>query len=653
MSVRPAPAHLTAPVAAALTFSAAGLVNGVGWLSAPGSTRAEAALFDLTHFVVPGLLAALLVALGEQLLERLPLTSPRMRRAATTLALYVPCALLGALLLPVDLTNFSQRQSALPPALALTAGVLLFSGVPVLGVAIGRRLRTRLGRAVASAAIVAAGAINALTLPNDYFVIHLVLTAGAVGVASAAWTEAPLRGRLASVRPRFVLLALAPLALFGASVRPSARAASLLATSTASVMSPWIAASQARLLPRRGPSLEDGMTTNPWFVDRSQAPAVPPSEPPLFTDPPLVILITVDALRADVVASGKHDRRLPTLAALRDRAVWFSSARATGTLTKLSISGLMLSSYFSQQYWVEKDNYHTIAEDETRRFPELLREAGVRTINFRSIGWLRNGNVLGGFDEDVHVFTDGAKHRYTPSAPVFAQLLPRVKKLGQQAAFVYSHLSDPHAPYDLGTKKGSQFSRYLSEVALVDAQLGRLVRLLDDTGLAARTLLIISADHGEAFGEHDSRTHGTTLYDETLRVPLLFVLPQATPRRVDDLVSLVDLGPTILDVFGLPTPGTMMGQSLVPYLRGEDPVLERPILAETRLMQAWITPERKKLIVDTRTGRHELYDLERDPDELDNLADDAEAVARPLAELERFIDVHRLRRPGYRPPLVR
>src|SRR5690606_16760846 len=352
MSVRPAPAHLTAPVAAALTFSAAGLVNGVGWLSAPGSTRAEAALFDLTHFVVPGLLAALLVALGEQLLERLPLTSPRMRRAATTLALYVPCALLGALLLPVDLTNFSQRQSALPPALALTAGVLLFSGVPVLGVAIGRRLRTRLGRAVASAAIVAAGAINALTLPNDYFVIHLVLTAGAVGVASAAWTEAPLRGRLASVRPRFVLLALAPLALFGASVRPSARAASLLATSTASVMSPWIAASQARLLPRRGPSLEDGMTTNPWFVDRSKAPAVPPSEPPLFTDPPLVILITVDALRADVVASGKHDRRLPTLAALRDRAVWFSSARATGTLTKLSISGLMLSSYFSQQYWV-------------------------------------------------------------------------------------------------------------------------------------------------------------------------------------------------------------------------------------------------------------------------------------------------------------
>lgn len=169
----------------------------------------------------------------------------------------------------------------------------------------------------------------------------------------------------------------------------------------------------------------------------------------------------------------------------------------------------------------------------------------------------------------------------------------------------------------------------------------------------SRTLLIVSADHGEAFGEHDSRAHGTTLYDEVLRVPLLFAFPGATPRRVDEQVTLLDVGPTVLDVFGLPTPGYMMGQSLAPFLRGESPVLTRPILAENRLVQAWITRDGKNLIWDTQSGRKELYDLEADPTELDNLADDAAALAQPLADPRAFVETHRLRKDGYRTPYVR
>lgn len=670
--------RLSPPIAAASAFLGVGAVNASGWLllaplvpflargplagvladalpsaSAPWAIRAEAAAFELAHFAAAGVLAFLLVAIGVRLLPHLVAALPLLRRGAVPAAVYLPAVALGALLLPLDLTNFSQRQGALPPFVALSAGVLLVSAALPAGVAIGSRLRTRVGRYVAGAGLLAASALNALTLPNDYFVLHLFLTLGAIAVAASAWTGALAAAAAVPKRALPWLLAACALAGVGLTLRPSARAASLLAKSTASVISPWIAASRERLGSRRTLVASGTPSTNPWFADRAQAPAVPPSRPPLFDEPPLVLLITVDALRADVVASGKHDRRLPTLAALRDRAVWFSNARATGTLTKLSISSLMLGTHFSQQYWVDKGRYHTIAEDETRRFPELLRAGGVRTLNFRSIVWLRNGNVLGGFDEDVHVYAKGEKNRYTPAAPVFAKLLPRLKRLDATPTFLFSHLSDPHAPYDLAKSKGSQFARYLAEVALVDEQLGRLVRLLDDTGLAARTLLIVSADHGEAFGEHGSRTHGTTLYDETLRVPLLMVFPGAQPRRVDDLVSLIDLGPTVLDIFGLPTPGTMMGQSLAPYLRGENPELDRPILAETRLMQAWITQDQKKLIVDTRTGRRELYDLRRDPAERDNLADDADAIAGPLADLERFIEVHRLRKDGYEPPFVR
>lgn len=122
---------------------------------------------------------------------------------------------------------------------------------------------------------------------------------------------------------------------------------------------------------------------------------------------------------------------------------------------------------------------------------------------------------------------------------------------------------------------------------------------------------------------------------------------------VNDLVSLVDLGPTILDTFGLPTPGHFMGQSLVPYLEGREPSLTRPIIAETRLMRVLVTPDRLKLIVDTRSKRRELYDLNVDPLELHNLADDPALLAEPLAFMNKFFEVHTLDRDGYRPPFVK
>jgi arylsulfatase A-like enzyme len=261
-----------------------------------------------------------------------------------------------------------------------------------------------------------------------------------------------------------------------------------------------------------------------------------------------------------------------------------------------------------------------------------------------------------GFKQDTYIEYDRKKSYYTPSPPVFAKLLPRVKKnlKSGKSAFVFSHLADPHAPYDQGkVKKGPAFGRYLSEVELVDSQLSRLLEVLDDSAKKDSILLIVSADHGEAFGEHNSQTHGTTMYDESLHVPLIFWRPSGQPRTVDDLVSLVDLGPTILDLFGVKTPGHYMGQSLAPYLAGNSPELTRPVVAETRLMRAMVTPERIKLIVDTRSGRTELYDLAKDPGETKNLADDESLLGAPAKAMDAFFEVHTLTKDGYAPPFVK
>jgi arylsulfatase A-like enzyme len=491
-------------------------------------------------------------------------------------------------------------------------------------------------------------------LPNDYRGIHLYLGLSAITLCASALTgtrllPTPRRGLQVAFSVGALCAALALL------VSPSSAAALAIERSVSAAVSPLVGELKSRLGRR---AADDAAATalvpkNEWLTSREKAPPIPPSKPPLLGKDPIVLFITVDALRADLV-TGKYDDKLPTFRKLRERAVWFSEARSAGTLTKVSLAALFQSTYFSQQLWTTNAGPPNVRRDKTPRFPEFLQKAGVQTVNFRSISWLRNGNLIKGFDEDIDV---GAEDRrsYTPSKAVFEKLLPRVKQFGSGPTFLWTHLSDPHAPYTLGGKKGSEFDRYLAEVALVDRQLARLLTTLRDAGLEERTLLVISADHGESFGEHHSDTHGTTVYDETMHVPLFFVAPPGvlTPRKVDELVSLVDLAPTMLDLFGLPTPGHMMGQSLVPFLRGESPKLSRYVAAEARQFRTLITPDKMKVVEDLKSGRVELYDLAKDPLELHNLASDREALRLPKATLDAFFRAHELTKDGYERPIVR
>ncbi|HEU5076885.1 MAG TPA: sulfatase-like hydrolase/transferase, partial [Polyangiaceae bacterium] len=212
---------------------------------------------------------------------------------------------------------------------------------------------------------------------------------------------------------------------------------------------------------------------------------------------------------------------------------------------------------------------------------------------------------------------------------------------------------DPHDPYDLATREGSPFDRYLAEVALVDKHLARLFDALQRRGLAERTIVIVQADHGEAFGEHGSQTHGTTLYDEVLRVPLMFKIPGVAARRISTPVTTMDLGPTILETFGLAVPASFMGQSLVATLKGATPRLTRPIAAENRLQQTLVLSNGLKIIHDLRTKTNELYDLSKDPGETQDLSGNSELLAEPLATLQAFFEAHRYRAGGYQPPFIR
>ena len=148
----------------------------------------------------------------------------------------------------------------------------------------------------------------------------------------------------------------------------------------------------------------------------------------------------------------------------------------------------------------------------------------------------------------------------------------------------------------------------------------KLIDAVKELGLAESTAIVVIADHGEAWGEHKAYFHGQDLFDEQLRVPLIFVVPGRPSQVVDDPVALVDVAPTLLDLVGAPIPANMRGRSLCPASRGKatPPAAPRPIFSELLPATAW--PHHATMMVDgdhklihrVSDRRWELYDLRAD-----------------------------------------
>jgi arylsulfatase A-like enzyme len=273
----------------------------------------------------------------------------------------------------------------------------------------------------------------------------------------------------------------------------------------------------------------------------------------------------------------------------------------------------------------------------------------VGTAAFDSVNFMAGEyGVARGFHEE-RVVPEGRRHAY--GVQVIDALLERLRRVSTEPFFAYTHLMEPHAPYDRGRREGTDWERYLAEIAVADREIGRVQNFLEHR-FPGRWILLVSADHGEAFGEHGTFQHTKTLYDELLHVPLLASGPGIfQARTVEERVGLIDLGPTILDLFGVPTPATFEGQSLVPLLAGHGAPLTRPLCAEGRLRRALWMPDGMKVIEDLRRATVEAYDVTRDPEELHDLFDsDPDRAGAALATLRAFFAAHAVKRPGYRPP---
>ncbi|MBC7171328.1 MAG: HEAT repeat domain-containing protein, partial [Polyangiaceae bacterium] len=193
-----------------------------------------------------------------------------------------------------------------------------------------------------------------------------------------------------------------------------------------------------------------------------------------------------------------------------------------------------------------------------------------------------------------------------------------------------------HEPYRAQTFGERDIDRYDSEIHRVDGAVGRLVREVR-ARLSREVVFVITADHGEEFRDHGGIHHGSTVYDEQVRVPLLVLAPGIPPRRVMAPVELVDLAPTILRFVDVEIPSTMRGDDLGNVLIGNGPAPRTAVSAVTskRALIDWPY----KLIYDTRYRLIELFDLSTDPRERTNLAAREPLRVRALqTELGAFLD---------------
>lgn len=626
-------------------FALVAAVNAAVMLSRGGParlrTRALAQAFDTASLVALGVLSAALVLawqrarLGEGSARRL------VRFGLPLAAIWGVALGLGAWMLAPDLSGPAGRIGFAPMSVSRAVLVALSAlGVP-LAAALGRVLARGPWRVLATVAAAAVAAANHFVVPHDYPGVHFfTLWAAAVfaGAALTTWSAPPAW----SARRGALGVGLALLSLWSLGVAPSNKVRLELYRHPGSAAAPWLARLERRL--RIGTRAPLSPAAQRFHQPRDSEPDVPPTPPRGIPERPIVLLLVVDALRADVL--DKHASRFPTLGRLARESVSFSRATAPAPGTTASITSVLTSRYPSQIAWTDNRGRPFPHEDRSVRFPELLAARGVETVNIQGLPGLgmRYGITRGFTEETILPAKD---RRFAASDTMMPALLERLRRASDKPLFAYLHFEDAHAPYDRVTTKGPPFERYLAEVGQVDTQLGALVDLLERSGLGRRTIIVLTADHGEAFGEHGKSYHATTLYSEVIHVPLLFRGPGLAPRRVDELVSLVDIAPTVLDFFGVPTPGRFMGQSLSTHLGGKQRELVRPVLAQTDDDQhALLFRDGFKLVLDRRGGTQELYDLSRDPGELENLFDELGAAAKSRAALlESFLAAHEAKVP--------
>ncbi|MBN1610665.1 MAG: sulfatase-like hydrolase/transferase [Polyangiaceae bacterium] len=367
-----------------------------------------------------------------------------------------------------------------------------------------------------------------------------------------------------------------------------------------------------------------------------------------------VVVLSVDTLRRDI-RERKHDGRpiTPNINALADRSTFFTHAYSIASYTGKSVGPTIIGKYTSEtnRGW---SHFNLFPKD--LFVQELLRQAGIYTISCQ--GYWYFFQKYSGFDRGFDVIDSSAApalarvegDRSVSSDKLSDAVISQLSKPGleEKPFYLWAHYTDPHVEYvkhdefDFGNDSRALYD---SEVAFTDKHLGRVIDFIGQSRFQDRTVIIVWSDHGEAFGEHGMIRHGFELWEPLVRVPWIVYVPGVEPHRVDARRSLVDVVPTILDLFGVPAPigkDALSGQSVlldvVPPPKHEPE--ERVVFIDMSAgpyntdRQAFIEGD-VKLIANSGQPIG-LYDLKNDPGEEKNLLKNKEFAEKFVGRFKAF-----------------
>jgi arylsulfatase A-like enzyme len=336
-----------------------------------------------------------------------------------------------------------------------------------------------------------------------------------------------------------------------------------------------------------------------------------------------LLLVTIDALRADHVGAYGYARKTtPALDALAAEGVLFEHAYTPTPHTSYAVSSLMTGKYLRPILQLEAAAGGARRPDET--WAGLLRAYGFRTAAFYPPAiFFVDGERFAdlqrrGLDFEYSKVEFAAPDLRASQVEGYLKAAPLDHPL-----FVWVHLFEPHEPYlkhaahDFGD---GEVERYDSEIAAADAGLGAMVRAFRSARPGG--IVIVTADHGEAFGDHGARYHGTTVYEEQVRVPLVVSAPGlVAQRRVRQPVQLVDLMPTLLSAYGIPKPPRVRGRDLGAWLAPPEPAVDDGVAFAEVDDASMFARGDDRLVCLKRAAACTVYDVASDPTEAHALSD--------------------------------
>lgn len=358
-----------------------------------------------------------------------------------------------------------------------------------------------------------------------------------------------------------------------------------------------------------------------------------------------VLLISLDTTRADYLSCyGFEKPTTPHIDAIANEGILFEHAVTPVALTLPAHVSVFTSTY--PPYHQVHDNlslritqtHITLAE--ALNYHGFATTAVIGSVVLDRKYWLDQGfetyhdqfERAGGEDANVPIERIGGE--------TSRHVREYLGQYGDKPFFMFAHFYDPHTPYEPPEPFASQHADdpYAGEIAYVDQCVGEIIKELKDLDLYDSTLIVVMGDHGEGLGEHGEAEHGYYVYQNTIHVPLIIRAPgERGGQRISNLVSLVDIMPTILSYLDIPIPHPVQGRDLSGLPAADsDSEQDHYIYTESMLATRFggnpllgLVGNRWKYI---ETNRPELYDLKKDPGESNNLIQADAQMAQHMRE---------------------